>query len=62
MGRGTGTDCDIIQIAGRGIRTALLSVPQRNMHTAVEVCDLEDIENTAKLMAEYVLERGGANA
>ena len=62
MGRGTGTDCDKIQIAGRGVRTALLSVPQRNMHTAVEVCDLEDIENTAKLMAEYVLERGGVNA
>ncbi len=61
MGRGTGTDCDKIQIAGKGVKTALLSVPQRNMHTCVEVCDLEDIENTAKLMAEYILERGAGN-
>ena len=62
MGGRTGTNCDEIQIAGKGIRTALLSIPLRNMHTAVEVCDLEDIENTAKLMAEYIIERGGANA
>lgn len=62
MGRSTGTNCDQIQVAGKGVKTALLSVPLRNMHTAVEVCDLADIENTAKLMAEYIIERGGANA
>lgn len=62
MGRRTGTNCDNIQTAGKGIKTALISVPLRNMHTAVEVCDLEDIENTAKLMAEYILERSGKNA
>ncbi len=62
MGRKTGTNCDEIQVAGRGIKTALLSIPIRNMHTAVELCDLEDIENTARLMAEYIIERGGANA
>lgn len=62
MGRSTGTNCDQIQVAGKGVKTALLSIPLRNMHTAVEVCDLADIENTAKLMAEYIIERGGANA
>lgn len=62
MGRSTGTNCDQIQIAGKGVKTALLSIPLRNMHTAAEVCDLADIENTAKLMAEYIIERGGANA
>ncbi len=62
MGRKTGTNCDEIQVAGKGIKTALLSIPLRNMHTAVELCDLEDIENTAKLMAEYIIERSGANA
>ena len=62
MGGKTGTNCDEIQISGRGVKTALLSIPLRNMHTAIEVCDLEDIENTAKLMAEYILERSGANA
>lgn len=62
MGGKTGTNCDEIQVSGRGVRTALLSVPLRNMHTACEVCDLEDIENTARLMAEYITERSGGNA
>ncbi len=51
----TGTNGDEIQVSGKGIKTAVLSIPIRNMHTAVEVCDLEDIENTARLMAEYIL-------
>lgn len=62
MGGKTGTNCDEIQVSGRGVRTALLSVPLRNMHTACEVCDLEDIENTARLMAEYITERSRENA
>ncbi|MBR5561929.1 MAG: M20/M25/M40 family metallo-hydrolase [Clostridia bacterium] len=62
MGGKTGTNCDEIQISGKGVKTALLSIPLRNMHTAVEVCDLEDIENTAKLMAEYIIERGCSDA
>ncbi|MBQ2842485.1 MAG: M20/M25/M40 family metallo-hydrolase [Clostridia bacterium] len=62
MGGKTGTNCDEIQVSGEGVKTALLSIPLRNMHTAVEVCDLEDIENTARLMAEYIIERSGLNA
>ncbi len=62
MGGKTGTNCDEIQVSGRGIRTALISVPLRNMHTACEVCDLEDIESTARLMAEYITERSKENA
>lgn len=62
MGGKTGTNCDEIQISGSGVKTALLSVPIRNMHTAVEVCDLEDIECTARLLAEYITERGGFDA
>lgn len=62
MGGRTGTNCDEIQVAGKDVKTALISVPLRNMHTAVEVCDLEDIESTARLMAEYIIERSGADA
>lgn len=62
MGGRTGTNGDDIQISGKGIKTALISIPLRNMHTAVEVCDLADIENTARLMAEYILERSTNNA
>lgn len=56
MGGATGTDADKIVSTGRGIPTALLSIPQRNMHTPVEVVDLKDIENTARLMALAVKE------
>jgi endoglucanase len=62
MGGKTGTDCDEIQVAGKGVKTSLISVPLRNMHTAIEVCDLADIESTARLMAEYIIERSGADA
>ena len=62
MGGRTGTNCDQIQTSGRGVKTALLSIPLRNMHTAAEVCDLADIESTARLLAEYISERGGVNA
>jgi len=56
MGGTTGTDADKIVATGRGIPTALLSIPQRNMHTPVEVVDLRDIENTARLLALAVME------
>lgn len=62
MGGSTGTNGDDIQIARGGIKTALLSIPIRNMHTAVEVCDLADIEAVAQLMAEYITERSKTNA
>lgn len=56
MGGSTGTNCDEIAITRSGVPTALLSVPLRYMHTPVEVIDLQDVENTARLMAEYIKE------
>lgn len=53
----TGTNADSINNTGRGVRTALLSVPLRYMHTGCEVISLSDIENTAKLLAEYLLKK-----
>ena len=40
-----------------GVRTGLISVPQRNMHTPAEVCDYEDMENIAKLIAAYITDK-----
>lgn len=59
MGGRTGTNGDEISSSGKGIKTSVLSIPIRNMHTAIEVCDPEDIESTAKLMAEYIIEHFG---
>ena len=59
MGRGTGTNADSIFNTGRGIKTALLSVPLKYMHTGCEVVSTEDIENTAKLLAEFLIKKDG---
>lgn len=56
MGGRTGTNCDEISISRGGVRTGLISVPQRNMHTPAEICDLEDMEDIAKLLAAYAFE------
>ena len=54
MGRTTGTNADMISISKSGCPTVTLSIPERFMHTPVEVIDTDDIENTAKLIAEYL--------
>ena len=38
-----------------GVATALFSIPNRYMHTPVEICDLRDAENAAKIIAETIL-------
>lgn len=55
MASRTGTNADMVLTSRSGVRTGLLSIPLRYMHTPVEVVELIDIENTAKLLATYVL-------
>jgi putative aminopeptidase FrvX len=54
-GRGTGTDADAIHLARAGIPTALVSVPLRYMHSPVELCQLDDVEHAARLIAAFAL-------
>lgn len=63
MGGFTGTDADGIATTGRGVRTGLISIPQRYMHTPVEVIDPKDVEQIGQLMAAYALnlKEGGEN-
>jgi endoglucanase len=56
--RGTGTDANVMQITRAGVAAGLLSVPNRYMHTQVEVVALKDMENAAKLLAETVVAIG----
>lgn len=60
MGQSTGTNADAISITKSGIKTGLVSIPERNMHTQVEVVCMDDIENTANLLFKYV-KNGGLN-
>lgn len=61
MGGNTGTDADSVAVSGAGVRCGLLSIPQRYMHTPIEVVEIADVETTADLMAAYVRDEfGGA--
>ncbi|MEA5050173.1 MAG: M20/M25/M40 family metallo-hydrolase [Oscillospiraceae bacterium] len=55
-GRRTGTDADEMTTVGCGVRTGLLSLPIRFMHHPVETLDLQDVDDTARLLAAYVRE------
>jgi len=50
----TGTDANAIQLNRAGVATALVSIPNRYMHTPVEVVSLSDLEAAARLIAETV--------
>ena len=54
----TGTNADHISVSKSGVKTAMLSIPERYMHTQVEVIHPEDVERTAKLIALYILSGG----
>jgi len=52
--RPPGTDANAMQISRAGVATALVSVPNRYMHTVVEMVRLSDMEHCAQLIAETV--------
>jgi putative aminopeptidase FrvX len=51
--RATGTDADAIHIARAGIPCGVVSVPLRYMHSPVEMVQLDDVENAARLIAAF---------
>ncbi len=51
-GRETSTDADAIHIAREGIATALVSIPNRYMHSPNEMVSLQDLDRAAELIAE----------
>lgn len=58
MERDSGTNAWTLQTVREGIRTAVLSVPLRYMHTPFETICVKDIEHTARLIAEYAVYLG----
>ncbi|MDO4587255.1 MAG: M42 family metallopeptidase [Planctomycetia bacterium] len=49
----TGTDANSIQRSRSGVATGLISIPNRYMHTPVEIVSLLDMDNAADLIARY---------
>ena len=52
-GRGTGTDANAMQLSRAGVAAGLVSVPNRYMHSAVEMISLEDLDACADLLARF---------
>lgn len=48
--RATGTDTDAFAYSNEGVPSALISLPLRYMHTTVEMCRKEDVENAIRLI------------
>jgi endoglucanase len=57
--RATGTDADAFHISRAGIPSAVVSVPLRYMHSAVEMVQLDDVENAARLIAAFARRLSG---
>ena len=49
-----GTDTATIQLTRSGVATALISIPNRYMHSPVEICDLRDAENCVRILTETI--------
>jgi len=50
----TATDADAIHNARGGVATAVISIPNRYMHSPNEMIDMEDALNAARLIAAFV--------
>jgi endoglucanase len=57
--RGTGTDANAMQLSRGGTATGLISIPNRYMHTPVEVISLDDVDNCVKLLVEFLAAHPG---
>ncbi|MEA1952517.1 MAG: M20/M25/M40 family metallo-hydrolase, partial [Planctomycetota bacterium] len=52
-GRPPGTDANAMQISRAGMATGLVSIPNRYMHSPVEVVSLDDMDKAADLLARF---------
>lgn len=53
IGRATPNDTNVLQINRAGVATGLVSIPNRYMHSAVEMISLDDIDRAADLLANF---------
>ncbi|HEX2463603.1 MAG TPA: M42 family metallopeptidase [Thermoanaerobaculia bacterium] len=52
--RGTPNDANVLQLTRSGVATAAIGIPNRYMHTPVEIVSLDDIDTAAELVAALV--------
>lgn len=57
MNGSTGTNAFSIHNFGRGVRTGLISIPLKYMHTSVELIDDRDLASAVEILSAYLLRR-----
>ena len=57
-GRDTGTDADAVHLSRAGVPTGVVSIPLRYMHSPVELVELADVRNAARLIAAFAQRLG----
>ena len=60
VGTATGTDANTIQVNRAGVAAGLIGLPNRYMHSPVEVVALDDLDHAAELLAQFALSLTGA--
>jgi endoglucanase len=53
--RAASNDANALQLTRGGVATGIVAIPNRYMHSPVEVVSLTDLENAAKLIARFCL-------
>ena len=53
-GKTAANDARVIQIADSGVAAASVGIPQRNMHTQVEIVSLADIDHAVEVLVGFV--------
>ena len=54
-GKAVANDANVLQINRGGVACGLVSVPNRYMHSAVEMVSLDDLDRGANLLAEFAM-------
>ncbi len=54
MGSSTGTDADVISVTKSGVKTGLVSIPLRNMHSECEIISIPDVLSVCDLLERYI--------
>ena len=62
MSGSSGTNGWPLQVSREGVATGVLSLPLRYMHTPMETAHRGDMEDTARLLAEFVRRVGEEGA
>ena len=55
ISRAASNDGNVMQINRGGVATGIIGIPNRYMHSPVEVVSLKDLENAARLIAQFCL-------